>query len=163
MIYNNNGLAYYLISLSIEEYIRYKAYFFWLENSNSTPDQNYFRVIDYLNIAKQKCPFSGGCRSHDCLTTLLDTVNLCTKETIISGKKSTIKRLAPTFPSARVDSLYLQVPRFTNHFYSEFIPKIKTSSPQTCYAPNFQLDMHPIMNVFEYFLSGLSCPATPQS
>ena len=143
----NEEYLSYLISLSIEEFLRHKAYHIWMSQNrpHNTHENDYFIAINYTKEAvsscKKKC-----CLEIDMADKFTREISSCPMQTILSGKSTTAIRLISNINKLQIES-------FASEFYFDYEVdfKDKHNLNPTNYPTNI------LMNVAEYLLISINC------
>jgi hypothetical protein len=154
----NKAVIRLLQSLSIEEFIRYKAYLIWHDRNmirnDNTKDSNtdYFIVLGDLIEMMRGCLYHQRTRTANHLRRVIECADLPNTSEIKSAKLFRIRNL----PGGRSDALEVHL----DGFYSSIRTILNVNTPNNNpVIPVYPIGLNPyIVNMFEYFLGGVTCP-----
>lgn len=152
----------YLAVLSAEEYVRFKAYFYWLNKNNRTIDNNerrmkadYFEALEYIHNTMWNCKhddpkkFMMECKN---INIIKEYFSVADHATVKKGKTSTGKRLQYEKPS--------DINEFVDEFYNGLQNAFKNNSineKEISNILNIIYKNYHVPNMLEFILKCFLC------
>ncbi|MBN1653538.1 MAG: toll/interleukin-1 receptor domain-containing protein [Deltaproteobacteria bacterium] len=140
--------AKYLSSLTIEDFVRIKAYLYWCDrrsgNLPADPADDYFKAKNYVESFLNNCP----CKKSKKLASTMKDRGFSSEDNVSRAKLYTLRRLQ--YSTNREEGRKLS--DFIEKFYSSLENSNGPQKPENCYRFGIDSENYTFANMFELIL-----------